>query len=167
MLTGKVLSIGPAEAKIGLEDGAIVTIRAECFNFRPKINDKVEIYGEPGSPECIVSKASGNFQTSDFETWLEKNFPGRAPNAVNKIAYILLAALLGGFGVHKFYCGQIGQGLLYVLLFWTTIPYWVALADAAVVITQSADDNGRLVPRVLFQWNRNGGNNGPVAESAG
>ena len=34
----------------------------------------------------------------------------------NKNTYALLALFLGGFGAHKFYVGQLGQGILYLLL---------------------------------------------------
>jgi TM2 domain-containing membrane protein YozV len=33
----------------------------------------------------------------------------------NKNTYALLALFLGGFGVHKFYVGQIGKGILYLI----------------------------------------------------
>ena len=33
----------------------------------------------------------------------------------NKNTYALLALLLGGFGVHKFYAGQTGKGILYLI----------------------------------------------------
>ncbi len=37
---------------------------------------------------------------------------------------VLLALFLGGFGIHKFYLGQTGMGLLYLIFSWTGIP-WV------------------------------------------
>jgi TM2 domain-containing membrane protein YozV len=33
----------------------------------------------------------------------------------NKNTYALLALFLGGFGAHKFYVGQTGKGILYLL----------------------------------------------------
>ena len=33
----------------------------------------------------------------------------------NKNTYALLALFLGAFGAHKFYVGQLGQGILYFL----------------------------------------------------
>jgi len=33
----------------------------------------------------------------------------------NKNTYALLALFLGGFGVHKFYAGQTGKGILYLI----------------------------------------------------
>jgi TM2 domain-containing membrane protein YozV len=33
----------------------------------------------------------------------------------NKNTYALLALFLGGFGAHKFYVGQLGQGIIYLI----------------------------------------------------
>ena len=40
----------------------------------------------------------------------------------NRIAAGLLAIFLGDFGIHKFYLGQVGMGILYLLFCWTIIP---------------------------------------------
>lgn len=41
-----------------------------------------------------------------------------------------LAFLLGGLGAHRFYLGQIWQGVLYVLFCWTWVPAILALFEA-------------------------------------
>lgn len=41
----------------------------------------------------------------------------------------LLALLLGGFGIHKFYLGNNIAGLLYLLFSWTLIPTVLAFFD--------------------------------------
>ena len=43
--------------------------------------------------------------------------------------YAILAFFLGGFGVHKFYFGQIGLGVLYAIFVWTFIPSIIALVE--------------------------------------
>jgi TM2 domain-containing membrane protein YozV len=43
---------------------------------------------------------------------------------------ILLALLLGGLGAHKFYLGQPGWGLLYLVFCWTFIPAILGLIEA-------------------------------------
>lgn len=47
-----------------------------------------------------------------------------------KYIAILLAFFLGGFGLHRFYLGQPKRGLLYLVFFWTLIPFLVSLLDA-------------------------------------
>ena len=60
-----------------------------------------------------------------------------APNGRSKLAALLLAFFLGGFGIHKFYLGQIGWGLLYLLLCWTFIPAFVAMIEAILLLVMS------------------------------
>ncbi|WP_422392226.1 TM2 domain-containing protein [Niallia oryzisoli] len=40
----------------------------------------------------------------------------------SKVAAGLLGILLGSFGIHKFYLGRWGWGIIYLLFFWTYIP---------------------------------------------
>jgi len=40
----------------------------------------------------------------------------------NKTVAALLAIFLGGIGIHKFYLGHIGWGILYIAFCWTWIP---------------------------------------------
>jgi TM2 domain-containing membrane protein YozV len=49
----------------------------------------------------------------------------------------ILAFLLGAFGVHRFYLGQTGLGIVYLLFFWTVIPSIVALVDFVLFLTMS------------------------------
>lgn len=47
----------------------------------------------------------------------------------NKTTAIILAGLLGGLGVHRFYLGRPGSGILYLIFFWTFIPVLLSLAE--------------------------------------
>lgn len=58
-------------------------------------------------------------------------------NAKSRTAAILLALFLGGIGGHKFYLGQVGMGILYLLFCWTFIPSFVALIELIIYITMS------------------------------
>lgn len=40
----------------------------------------------------------------------------------SKLTAAILTLFLGGIGIHKFYLGQSGQGILYLLFCWTFIP---------------------------------------------
>lgn len=64
---------------------------------------------------------------------------------VNKLAYVLLALFLGGFGIHNFYAGKTGQGILFLLFFWTTIPAIIAFIQAIIAICQPSDANGNIL----------------------
>jgi TM2 domain-containing membrane protein YozV len=55
----------------------------------------------------------------------------------NKIVAALLAFFVGGFGIHKFYLGENGAGLLYLLFCWTLIPGVVAFFEFLGLILMS------------------------------
>lgn len=63
---------------------------------------------------------------------------------VNQIAYCLFALFLGGFGVHKFYAGKIGVGIVYLLFCWTLIPAIIAFVGFIIGLTKKADANGNI-----------------------
>lgn len=72
------------------------------------------------------------------------NLPnGKKP--VNKIAYCLLAFFLGGLGVHKFYAGKVGLGIVYLIFCWTTIPGIIAFIEFIIALTKTADQNGNII----------------------
>ena len=48
-------------------------------------------------------------------------------------AGVLLALFLGGLGIHKFYVGQPGLGVLYLLFCWTFIPSIIAIGEACLM----------------------------------
>jgi TM2 domain-containing membrane protein YozV len=53
----------------------------------------------------------------------------RASGGKSRGLAILLALFLGGIGIHKFYLGSPGWGILYMLFFWTFIPALIALLE--------------------------------------
>ena len=55
----------------------------------------------------------------------------------------LLGIFLGGIGVHKFYLGKIGMGILYVCLCWTGIPAIVGCIEGIIYLC-SNDENFQL-----------------------
>jgi TM2 domain-containing membrane protein YozV len=63
----------------------------------------------------------------------------------SRLAYILLALFLGGFGVHNFYAGYTGKGvaqlLLFLLLIWTIVvplAIWIWTIVEMVTVTHDA-----------------------------
>lgn len=51
----------------------------------------------------------------------------------------LLAFFLGGIGAHRFYLGQPGTGLVYVLFCWTFVPALVGLMESLWYLTCKDD----------------------------
>jgi len=52
------------------------------------------------------------------------------------VAAGILALLLGGIGVHKFYLNKVGLGFLYLIFVWTFIPAIIALVEGIIYLTQ-------------------------------
>jgi TM2 domain-containing membrane protein YozV len=68
------------------------------------------------------------------------------PNAVNPAATGqaksrttagILAILLGSLGVHKFYLGKIGSGILYLCFSFTGVPGVIGIIEGIVYLTQT------------------------------
>lgn len=61
----------------------------------------------------------------------------------SKVAAGILAILLGGIGVHKFYLGKVGMGILYLCFCWTGIPAVLGLIEGIMYLC-SNDENFQL-----------------------
>lgn len=55
----------------------------------------------------------------------------------------VLALFLGWFGVHKFYLGRIGAGIVYLVFFWTMIPALLGMIDFFVLALMENDEFNR------------------------
>lgn len=47
-------------------------------------------------------------------------------------------------GIHNFYAGKVGLGVLYLVFCWTFIPAIAALVQAIIVICKTSDAYGRI-----------------------
>lgn len=103
-----------------------------CSNCAAIISDKAEI-----CPKCGVrQKASlSSATTTASEALSRKTASGR-----NKWIAIIIALFLGWIGGHKFYLGQQGLGIVYLLFFWTGIPALVTLIDIVLLLLMSDHD---------------------------
>ena len=61
----------------------------------------------------------------------------------SKIAAGILAIFFGGMGIHKFYMGKIGMGILYLCFCWTGIPEVVGFIEGIIYLC-SSDENFQL-----------------------
>lgn len=55
----------------------------------------------------------------------------------SKVVAGLLAFFLGGMGIHKFYLGKVGWGLIYLFFSWTFIPMFVGMIEAIIYLCMS------------------------------
>jgi TM2 domain-containing membrane protein YozV len=95
-----------------------------CRDCGASINAKAEI-----CPQCGVRQIP-----------LPSPLGTLAPNGKSRIAAALLAFFLGWFGVHKFYLGQTGWGVVYLLFCWTLIPAIAAFIEFVLLLVMSDSD---------------------------
>ncbi|TXB62850.1 NINE protein [Phaeodactylibacter luteus] len=67
----------------------------------------------------------------------------------------ILALFLGGLGIHRFYLGQTGLGIFYLLFFWFPVMWIVGLIDAIVFFSMDGEAFDRKYNReALFRQGR-------------
>ena len=52
----------------------------------------------------------------------------------SRVVAAVLAFLAGGIGIHKFYCGSIGLGIIYLLFCWTFIPALIGFFEGIIYL---------------------------------
>jgi hypothetical protein len=82
-------------------------------------------------PRCGVRQPPGR---------TDSPFAITSPGGRNRVAAGLFALLLGGFGIHKFYLGKTGQGILYLFFCWTFIPAILGFIEGIVYLTNSDEE---------------------------
>ncbi|MDQ3099476.1 MAG: TM2 domain-containing protein [bacterium] len=55
----------------------------------------------------------------------------------SRMTAALLAILLGGIGVHKFYLGKVGCGIVYFVFSWTGIPLFLGIIEGILYLCMS------------------------------
>lgn len=153
----KIIDVSNQIISIGTDDGKIEEVRASDINFVPHVGDQVEIFKT--ETKTIVSKVEekksaipeGGININLSNTQTNSGAPAGSTvvtvsgKVVNKIVYCILAFFLGGIGVHKFYAGKTGAGVLHLIFCWTFIPAIIALIDFIVGLTKKADENGNII----------------------
>lgn len=55
---------------------------------------------------------------------------------MDKNVYGILAIFVGGLGIHKFYAGRHGLGILYLIFCWTFIPALIAFVEGIIALVE-------------------------------
>lgn len=141
-MLGKVLKVDADEVVIGMDDGSLKKAPLGNCNFYPRIDDRVELF--ENEYEMVISKVEENYQETRYAKSSSGAQVSRHGVPVNKVAYVVLALLVGSLGAHKFYAGKIGLGVLYLLFCWTLIPGFVAFIEGIIAACTPHDENGYI-----------------------
>lgn len=86
-----------------------------------------------------------NINVANTQNAAQPVYVANGTKAVNKVVYCLLTLFLGSIGVHKFYAGKTGTGILYLVFCWTGVPIFLALIDLIVALCKKSDNNGMIL----------------------
>ena len=74
---------------------------------------------------------------SIFFYWIAFDSTTKTSKNRNKLLAGCLSLFLGGYGIHKFYLKRNVLGALYLLFFWTCVPFILGILDAFVLFFMS------------------------------
>ena len=121
------------------------------LNFVPKLGDEVEVHKV--DDEIIIIKAeekkddnikinivneNNSSKNQSQVVYMQATTPGL--HYVNKWVYVL-----GGLGVHHFYVGYYGTGILFLILSFTGIPIIIGFIQGIIAVFKTPDMYGRIV----------------------
>lgn len=99
------------------------------------------VYVQQPQPQVVIQQQPQQVYASGINpSWPVKS----------KIAAGLLGIFLGGLGIHKFYMGKIGMGILYLIFCWTYIPGIIGFVEGIVYLC-SSDENFQLKHHVRIK----------------
>lgn len=93
------------------------------------------MYVQQPQPQVVIQQAAPQ---QVYVNGINPSWPVKSKTAAG-----LLALFLGGIGVHKFYLGKIGMGILYLCFCWTGIPAVVGFIEGIIYLC-SNDENFQL-----------------------
>lgn len=101
-----------------------------CYECGEIIRAKAEICPKCGVRQPFLASSGFNPPQDNFL------LPGQPRS---KIVAGVLAVLGGGIGLHKFYLGKPGWGVVYILLIWSGISVILGLIEGIYYLTMSED----------------------------
>lgn len=128
----EILKITSKEAKIGDDDGKVITVPRKSINYNdPKEGDKVKIFKD-GDNYIISKDTTSSASMNGIYEVDDKGY-----KRINKHLFVWVGTfLLGGFGVDRFLRGQIPLGVCKLLFSWATLGIW-PLVDWIVALSKA------------------------------
>ena len=118
----------------------------EVFEENKKKIEKLEDNSKSQQPMVFMNAGGGSSSSSSSSSSAAAGAGSvfaQAAYTKSKVVAGILAILLGAFGVHKFYLGKWGQGLLYLVFCWTYIPGIIGLIEGIRYLISNDEDFAR------------------------
>ena len=123
-------------------------VHPQAANFQPVIGDVVDLHTSPEGAMFISKRVQPNpnegIQINITQPQANVGQYYATGKLVNKWTYVLLAFFLGGIGIHHFYAGKIGAGVVSLLFSWTSIPGIIAFIEFIIACCKTPDANGMI-----------------------
>ncbi len=106
----------------------------EKLSFTPAANQQIQQpVQQPAAPQPVVQNIYQAPASAVDPSWPIKS----------KTVAGLLGIFLGGLGIHKFYLGKVGTGILYLVFCWTYVPAIIGFIEGITYLC-SNDENFEL-----------------------
>lgn len=102
----------------------------EKFNFQPA-PEPVYVAPQPAYIPQQEVPNNGYQNGYQLDPGINPSWPMKSKTVAG-----LLGIFLGTLGVHKFYMGRIGWGIVYLLFFWTYIPGIIGFIEGVIYLLQ-------------------------------
>lgn len=143
-----VKNMGSGQYLLKLDSGGMVTVSYNDLNFVPLVFTDTRELLKPVRVRYSTfdNMASGQEVEETYVEVCEPGFESKAmvhsywaegkhQEPVKKVPYLVLTLLTGWFGGHKFYVKETKKGVLYLIFFWTCIPFLLSLVEIAGILT--------------------------------
>lgn len=112
-----------------------------CRDCGKQIDENDSFCPHCGAQQKITNNSLNTNVTPNLHSSANVNTnPNVGGMSQKRLAAALFAFFLGAFGIHKFYLGQVGMGILYLLFCWTGIPLIVGFIEGIIYICTSDAD---------------------------
>lgn len=144
----KVAEVYPsAKTEIDIEQDCTITFkcmfRTAVIQAKAGVTQEIQLSFDRMTGDLLAMSANGATVTQQSSRPISAGFNTNnvgnynSGSIKNKNVAGLLGIFLGGLGIHKFYMGRHGQGILYLLLCWTYVPAIVGLIEGIIYFTDS------------------------------
>ena len=108
----KIVYVHSDKIGVGCNDGSLIEVQRDEINFTPNVDDEVEIFRNEG--KIFIAKKSTDSTPLNRQPLPQITY--KNPDGKSKMAAGLFGIFLGGLGVHSFYLGKIGIGVLQIIV---------------------------------------------------